>query len=67
MTDDADSIDLGGVDFVSYAEWIKDVEINPNDENLSEVCFGHFFCTWKGILNWLMSVIFLEDHVTTAH
>ena len=46
--DDEDSIDLGGVYFGSNVECRKDIEINPNDENLSEACFEHFFPHAKG-------------------
>ena len=40
---DSDSIGLGGVDFGSDVELRKDIKINPNDENLSELCFNYFF------------------------
>ena len=45
---DTDSIDLGGLDFGSDVEWRKDIEINPNDENIFEACFEHFFPRAKG-------------------
>ena len=46
--EDADSIDLGGVDFCANAERRKDVELDPNNENLSIVCFENFFPFAKG-------------------
>ena len=46
--DRTDSIDLRGVDLDAEVEWRKDIELNPNDENLSEVYFEHFFPCAKG-------------------
>ena len=46
-TDDSDYVDLGGADFDAEVEWRKDVELSPNDENISEVCFDHFFSRTK--------------------
>ena len=46
--DEADSISLGGVDFESYFEQKKDVESHPNENNLAESCFEHFFQHAKG-------------------
>ena len=37
MTDDEDSIDIGGEGFDTEVEWRKDVELNPNDEILPGV------------------------------
>ena len=37
-----------GVDFRSYVEYRKETEINPNDENLSGVCFENLFPRAKG-------------------
>ena len=55
-TDDADSVDLGVGDFYTEFEWRKNIELNPNDKNLSEMRFEHFFPRMKGHTN------FFDDH-----
>ena len=46
--DDEYSVNLGGIDFESDAEWKKDIELNPNDDNLAELHFEHLFLCVKG-------------------
>ena len=43
MIDNADSIDLWGVEFDVEVEWRKDMESNPSNKNLSEAHFEHLF------------------------
>ena len=45
---EADSIDLGRSKFDEEVEWRKFIKINPNDENLLDVHFDHFFPLTKG-------------------
>ena len=46
--DDADYFNLGGADFESDVEWGKYIELRPNDDNLVETYFEHFFLRTKG-------------------
>ena len=45
---DMRSIHLGRVDFGTCGESRKDIELDPNDRNLSEVCFENLFPCVKG-------------------
>ena len=61
--DATNSVNFGGIDFDAQVEWRKDIELNANGENFSEVHFENFFPCTKYMLNSLMIVILLEDHV----
>ena len=54
--EDADLIDRGGGLFDADIEWKKYIELDPNDEHLSELHFKNFFFCAKGNAN------FFDEH-----
>ena len=44
---DTESVNIAGVDFEFDVGWKKHAESRPNDDNIVEMCFEHFFPLMK--------------------
>ena len=53
MTEDSDSTDLRGSEFGTHVEQKKHIELDPNNENISEVCFEHLLQHTKGHVKFI--------------